>query len=136
MEEKEQTINIASRIPLNLFAELCNEIKDIGQTKSEFIKEAIEDKLLNYNKELIEAEIKYLEKKVSILKAKKVQAKTKKKEMDKLSESEIQFLKESKDILIKNPTFIKGRINLYKNLFGKYYKIGEQEFWELMDKVE
>ncbi len=136
MEEKEQTMMLGTRISIILFAELCNEIKDIGQTKSEFIKEAIEEKLLNHNKELIAAEIKYLEHKISILKAKEVQAKTKKKDMNKPSKEEIEFLKESKDILIKDPTFISGRINLYKNLFGKYYKISEQNFWELLDKVE
>ena len=75
MTEKEQTMNMGTRIPVTLFAEVCNEINDTNQTKSEFVKEAIEEKLLNDNKELLEAEIKYMEKKIEILKVKKNQIK-------------------------------------------------------------
>ena len=45
MTEKEQTMNMGTRIPVTLFAEVCNEINDTNQTKSEFVKEAIEEKL-------------------------------------------------------------------------------------------
>ncbi len=134
--ETEQKAPVSARIPLDLFSSLYTEIKKTGQNRSEFVQEAIEEKLLNDNKELIEAEIKFLEKRIKILKVKLIQAKEKKSDLNKLSPEETKFLQESLDVLIQNPTFIKGRINLYKNTFSKYYKISEQEFWELLDKVE
>ncbi len=136
MEKEEQKAPVSARIPLELFSSLYTEIKKTGQSRSEFVQEAIEEKLLNDNRELIEAEIKYLEKRTEILKVKLTQAKEKKSDMNKLSEAEIDFLKAARDVLIENPTFIKGRINLYKNTFNKYYKISEQEFWELIDRIE
>jgi len=136
MEEKEQKMMLGTRIPLELFADLLREINDSGQNKSEFVKEAIEEKLINDNKELMIAEIKYMEKKIEILKNKVNQFKEKKKQMSSLSPLEMEHLKKSKEILIKDPSFIKGRISLYKNTFNKHYRISEQEFWELLDKVE
>lgn len=132
----EQKAPVSARIPLDLFSNLYTEIRKTGQNRSEFIQEAIEDKLLNDSKELIEAEIKFLEKRVEILKIKLKEAKEKKSDMNKLTDEEKDFLKESREVLGRDPTFIKGRINLYKNAFNKYYKISESEFWELMDSVE
>lgn len=136
MIEKDQTTPITARIPVTLFVELCNEIRETGQNKSEFVKEAVEEKLLYDNKEMLEAEIKYLEKKIVILKNKVKTFKEKKKSMKTLSPQEIEHLKRSKEVLSRDPTFIRGRINLYKNTFNKTYRISEQEFWELLDKVE
>ena len=135
-KNEEQSVPITARIPLGLFADLCSEIKDIHQTRSEFMKEAIEEKLISDNKELIESKIKYMEKEVEILKAKKDQIKERKKEVVKITQEEIDFLKETREILLKDPSFLWGRIKLYKNSFNKHYRISEENFWELLDKVD
>lgn len=137
MSQNEQKAPVSARVPLELFADLYTELKYTGQNRSQFIQEAIEEKLLNCNKELIEAEVKYLEKKIKILKKRAEQIKTKKQKIKEQSKEEINFLKESREILGKNPNFIKGRIKLYKNLFNAYeLRITEQDFWEMLDKVE
>ncbi len=134
MEKEENTTPITARIPLDLFAEIMSEIKDTNQTRSEFIKEAIEEKILNDNKEFMEAEIKCMEKKVEILKNKVKTFKKKKKNLNEPTAAEIDFLKQSLIILEENPHFIKGRISLYKNTFNKHMRLSEQEFWELMNR--
>ena len=135
MVEREQTMSISGRIPIILFSELCTEINHTHQTRSEFIKEAIEEKLLNENKEVLEAEIRYMEKKLEALRSKKEQIKVKKKDMNKIPSGEIPFLKETKKVLEQDPLFLKGRISLYKNKFKKNYRISEQEFLELVESV-
>ena len=135
-EEKEQSVPISARVPLNLFVDIHKELKETKQTISEFLKEAAEEKLLNDNGEALDSEIKYMEKKIGVLKAKKEQIKFKEKDMDEIPSNEISFLRETKEILIESPTYIKGRINLYKNRFDKHYRISEQEFWELLEKAE
>ena len=136
MDKDEQKAPVSARIPISLFANLYTELKHTGQNRSEFIQEAIEEKLTNSDKELMLAEINYMEKKIEILKNKVKTVKEKKEDMNKLSKEEIKFLKESAEKLGKDPTFTKGRINLYKNLFNKHYAISEQEFWELLNKAE
>jgi len=136
MDEKNQKMVLSVRVPLTLFADMCLELEDTGQSRADFIKEAIEEKLCNDNKEILTAEIKYLEEKLAILKNKTIQVKEKEKNMKQMTEEELMFLKESKKIINENPVFLEGRINLYKNTFGKHYRISKEEFWDLMEKVK
>ena len=136
MDKDDQKAPVSARIPISLFANLYTELKYTGQNRSEFIQEAIEEKLTNSDKELMLAEIKYMEKKIEILKNKVEKFKEKKEDMNKLTEEEREFLKESAELLGKDPTFVKGRISLYKNLFNKHYPISESEFWDLLNKTE
>ena len=135
MIEKEDSITIASRIPLSLFAEVHAELRETGQTKSEFIKEAIESKLSEDNEKMLDLEIKMLESKLEILKNKKGRTKEKKQDLKKIPGEELPFLKQTKELLFKSPEYTKGRIKLYQNKFNKHYRVSEQEFWDLLDKV-
>jgi hypothetical protein len=42
----------------------------------------------------------------------------------------------TKEILETNPEFLEGRINLYKNTFGKLNSITKREFFELLYEAE
>lgn len=50
-----------------------------------------------------------------------------------LSFEEIEFFKETKNVLEKNPTYLKGRIGLYNIKFGKLI-LSEKTFLELVTK--
>lgn len=136
MEKPDQTIAINVRIPIELFAEMSKELSDIKLTRSEFVRDAIEEKLASDNRELMEQKIKYMEKELEVLKLKCNQIKTKRKEMEKIPVGEMEFLKETKILLEKDPTFLKGRIQLYKNRFNKQFRISQADFWDLLDKVK
>jgi len=135
MPEKDQTTSISARVPLDLFVEIRQEINETGQTMTEFMKDAAEEKLSNVNEQMLDSEIKMLESKLEILKNKKGRVKEKKQDLKKIPEEEIPFLKETKELLFKSPEYTKGRIKLYQNRFNKHYRVSEQEFWDLLDKV-
>lgn len=135
--EGEQTTPISARVPLTLLAEIHKELKETGKNMNEFINEAVRDKLYNEsNVELINKEIEYHQEIVKNLEGKKKQHIEKEKVFDKIPEKEISFLLETKELLEREPTFVHGRINLYKNKFGKHFKISPNDFFKLLNKAE
>ena len=135
--DKEQTNSISARFPLSLFVEMQKELRETKQNMSEFIIEAVKDKLFNESSpELLDKEIAYHESITEHLKKKKKHHNEKKKILLKIPEREIDFLIETYKILERDPTFCEGRINLYKNKFGKQYRISSNDFFELCSKAE
>ncbi len=131
----ELTTTIGTRINLNLLGEINQELKRTGKRMAAWIKEAVEEKLQNDNKEILDAEIKFLESKLGLLQKRKISMKEKEEDINKIPESEIPFLIQSKQILERDPIFVKGRIAKYKNDYHKTYKISEQDFYELMENA-
>jgi len=137
MIENEQTTPISARVPLTLLAEIHKELKESGINMNEFLNGAIKDKLYNsINIELINKEIAYHKEIVKNLESKKKENADKEKVFDKIPQKDMPFLLETKKLLDKDPTYILGRINLYKNKFGKQFKISPEEFFKLLDKAE
>ncbi len=136
MMEDEQTTPISARISLTLLSEIHKEIKDTGKSRSDFVEDAIKEKLFGESSsELLEKEIAYHESIVNNLKKKKQQHKEKEKVLSKIPEREISFLLETSKLLEENPTYCEGRINLYRNKFGKHYRISPNDFFELCYKA-
>ena len=69
--EDEQTTPISARISLTLLSEIHKEIKDTGKSRSDFVEDAIKEKLFGESSsELLEKEIAYHESIVNNLKKK------------------------------------------------------------------
>ncbi len=137
MMEKEQTNPISARFPFSLFIEMQKELRETNQNMSEYIIEAVKDKLFSESSpELLDKEIAYHESIVNNLKKKKEHHKEKKTTLLKIPKGEISFLIETQKLLEENPTFCEGRISLYKNKFGKHYRISPNDFFELCAKAE
>lgn len=135
--EKEQTNPISARFPLSLFVEMQKELRETTQNMSEYIIEAVKEKLFSESSaELLDKEIAYHESIVNNLKKKKEHHNEKKQILLKIPKIEIPFLIETQKLLEENPTFCEGRINLYKNKFGKHYRISPNDFFELCSKAE
>ncbi len=134
--EREQTIPISARIPLSLLAEVQKELKETKQNMNEFINESVKDKLYNnINLDLIEKQIELYKELINNLENKKKESVEKEKSFNEISKAEISFLLETKELLEKDPTYIQGRINLYKNKFGKHFRISINDFFKLLDKA-
>ena len=127
----ELTTTIGTRINLELLGDINLELKRTGKKMAQWIKEAVEEKLQNDNSEVLEAEIQFVKSKLSLLEKRKLSIKDKVDNLKQIPSSEIPFLLQTKKLLISDPTFIKGRINLYKNKFSKTYKISDQDFYDL-----
>jgi len=133
--DSEPTAIIHARISQSIFAEICSEINGSKRSLSDWLKEAVDEKLLSENKDKLEREIAIKEEELQILKKKKELFREKEKDIQKISDTEISFLLETKRVVEQDFTFIKGRINLYRNKFGKAYKISEQEFMQLLNSA-
>ncbi len=134
--EKEQTSNIGTRIPQSIFGDIIQEINGTDMNLSKWLREAVEEKLTNDNKEKLDIEIKYHEDILNSLKKRKDLFKEKEKDFSKIPAGEVSFLLETGKILEKDFSFIKGRINLYKNRFNKSYRISEQDFMKLINQAQ
>lgn len=134
--EKEQTIMVGTRIPTLLYSEIQKEIKETGQNMSEFLAEAAKEKIFNQDKEKLEIEISGLKKQLTFLEKKKETFVEKENNFKKIPENEISFLLECLEKLKENPTFVVGRIQLYKNKFNKFYRISPDEFFQLCYAAE
>jgi len=101
------------------------EVEQRGMNLSEFVREKLDeafgstDFIAEKEKELKEQ----LKKLKNIKKEAKIEQKT--------SEKEEQFFKETREILKKDPSFMQGRWNFYKNTFHK--SISLDKFRELID---
>jgi len=135
--KEEQTTSISTRIPLNLLTEIHMELKNTDKSRSQFVAEAIKDKLFSESsEELINKEIALYEAKINNLKQKLEHHKQKEKTFLKIPEKEVSFLIETKKILEQNPTFAMGRVSLYKNKFGKHYRMSPDDLFRLCYKAE
>lgn len=132
---QELTAPVAARIPLSLLADIHNELQESNKNMSQFIQEALEEKLTNNNKEFLDAEILKKETELKILREKRETVAQIKKDIFQVPKEEIPFLLETKKIVDRDPTFITGRIQLYKNKFRKRHRISEQDFLLMMDNA-
>ena len=135
--DKEITTTIAARIPLSLLGEIHKDLKETGKSMSDFVEESVRERLYsNCNIELVNQEISHHKAIIDSLEKKKKDHSEKEKTLLKIPKNEVSFLIESKEVLEKNPTFCEGRINLYKNRFGKHYRISSEDFFALCYKAE
>ena len=96
---------------------LIKRLKENGLNLSSWAKEMIKNNLsdvlsLEQRKEALIKEINKISKDIELLQKYEVKEQP-------LTNKEINFFKESKRILEKNPEFLNGRINLYNNTFLK-----------------
>ena len=112
---------------LNLFLETK------GISVSNFVREAIDEKLTKDNPEYLSQKEKELVLEIEKIRKQKKFLRNRKKE--KISEEEKKFLTESKEIISKNPAYIEGRLKKYINDFNKS-KISKQEFSKLIEEAE
>lgn len=85
--------------------------------------------------EEIDKNIKNLQEQIERLKLRKIMANRKIEERKNISENEIDFLLETKEIIERDPEYLDGRIGLYLNKFGKPFKISRKEFYDLLERV-
>ncbi len=126
---------VSTRVSQEVVGMIIQEINGTKKSMAEWVREAIEEKLTNDNKDKIDQEIKHHEEALESLRKKKESFTEKEKTFSKIPEKEISFLIETKKIIDEDFTFIQGRINLYKNKFHKGFKISEQDFIELLNKA-
>ena len=107
-----------------------------GLDKSEYIRQAIEEKLINDNPKLLKKRKKELQEELEKIEKQEEIFKQKNNESTNLTDNEIKFLIESKEKVERNPNFLDGRINLFINDFGKTYKLSRKDFYKLMDEAE
>ena len=134
--EKEATTSISARIPTLEFHEIMMEIRDTKKTISEWIQEAINEKLNNESEHMTELNLQYHKSIIESLEQKKENSAQKKQDLIKLPLNEMVHLKNDKKFLFENPHFITGRISKYRNEFRKKYRISEQDYYQLMDLAE
>jgi len=103
---------------------------------NQFLTEAIRDKLSSENEAVLDAEILRVETELELLKSRKKSVREKKENLENIPKHELPFLLETKKIIERDPTYLRGRIQLYKNKFSKHFRISEQEFLILLDNVE
>jgi len=132
----EPTTIVSARISQTLLLEIHQEIRETGKKLNEFITEAIEEKLLSDNSDFLKAEINKRGRELDVLKKRLETISEKKKNINHIPSQEISFLIETKRIIERDPTFLSGRIRLYKNRFAKHYRMSEQEFLTLLDNAE
>ena len=115
-------------------ARLVDERSKEGLNFSEFVNQQILLGLgdLQYLKI---GEQEYLNKLASIRKQIAIAEKYQKQKVSqhKITEAEKQFFKDSKQILAKDPAFLAGRIDYYKNTIGK--NITREELLRRIDKL-
>ena len=107
-----------------------------GLGKSQYIRKAIEEKLLNDNPKLLKKRRKELQEEIEKIDKQIKLFEQKKQESTNLTEKETQFLIESKQKIERNPNFLDGQISLFLNNFGKPCKISRKDFYKLMDEAE
>lgn len=134
MPEDNQTTPMSVRVKVSTLLEMNKEIEGTNKTLPDFVREAIEEKLTNDNKEILEQELKKAEWIVKALKNKKKNFVEKEKIIQRIPEKEISFFLDTKKVIEQNPQFIQGRINLYKNKFNKnHLRISIQEFLQMIE---
>ncbi len=110
------------------------QIRELGINLSEWVRERIDQDLSDIprTKKMID-DYKF---KVEILEARLNSAKQKTEDKKKIPKAELKFLLDCSEAIETNPAFIQGRINLYINRFGKFYKISKKEFMDLLFEAE
>jgi len=116
--------------PVSLPLEL-NEIADkFIDNFSEYVQDCIKrDFTKEYLQKLNEIDLEKIKKRKKIMKELMNDKKTIK--LVNLPEKEKLFFEETREILKRDPTFLQGRWNFYKNTFGKTISI--KKFRELVD---
>ena len=120
----------------NEHLDLTLACKGRGVDKSEFIREAVFEKLQRENggylkkqeKELLES-LEQNRKQQELLGKKKTDRK-------KIPKKELLWLLETKEMIERSPEFVDGRLNLYTNKFPKPYKTTKQDLFKLMEEAE
>jgi len=120
-----------------------NIVKELGSgfNFSHWVDKKIQEELggletLYMEKEKKEKEIKNIDNRIALFEKYTKEKEEKVQELkETISDTEKRFLKESKKILKRDPTFLDGRINLYKNEFGKR-SISKTDFLELLEVIE
>lgn len=123
-------------ISIRISSDLLIGIRQSGQTNSDFIREAIQEKLEKENLDIINEEIEGRQREIKNLEKRKKLLVQKQKETKDISMEEIAFLLEAKEKISKNPLFLDGQHSRYCNLFPKPYKISKQDFIKLLDEAE
>ena len=108
-----KTTTITVRIRLDQAIEIEHRKMNV----SEFLRERLDEEF--GSNDFIKQKEKELTEQLKKIK----QIKKQKAKVEKIPEKEKIFFKETKEVLKKNPGFLQGRINLYKNLFGKTISI-------------
>lgn len=130
-------VYIGFRIPheemfaLSKYLSLNTQIK-----QSDVLREALSNFLQQQDKDYLDKKIQEYNIILKKLEEEKKIMNLKNKNIQKLSKAEIEFLKESKDIIEKNPFYIEGRIESYINTFKKPYKLTKQDFFKLLIEAE
>lgn len=123
---EDKTIPVSAR----LTQEQVLAIKLTGETSSDFVRKAVDERLISQDSDFIKKKIKELKENIKILEKRQKEIESKEKEKNILTEKEIRFFIESDEILKRKPEVLDGRINLYTNLFMKTYTLSRKEFLE------
>ncbi len=139
MEDNEDNLrnnSIQARLTNDEILEINLFCKNTGMKRSNFLRDAIKEKLQNDNPKYLTKRKKELQEELERIKKQEKFFEQKTQESTNFTKAEIQFLIESKEKIEKNPNFLDGCINKFINDFGKPYKISRNDFYKLMDEVE
>lgn len=116
--------------------DLILSAKNSGSTISDYIREAVREKMSRENGSYLEKRKKELLQELEEIKQQQNLLDKKDEEKKNLPEIEINFLIEAKRRIERNPQFLEGLINKYMNEFGKVYKVSRKDFYELIAEAE
>jgi len=118
---------------IRLEEEELSTIKSLGINFSEWVSEKIKEELMN--PEMLKNKIKEMEEKLKKMRKTHQNLTTSYIHVYTENKGEIEFLKETKNVLDKHPEYLEGRINLFCNKFAKIVKPTRKQFIELMNNV-
>jgi len=113
-----------------------SSIKDLNINLSEWVRDKIDEELISLQE--IKVSIKNTQKKLQKLKEIEkniIQCNTENEELFGINDRNRRFLLETKVLLKKDPTFLEGRIQLFKNRFGITRNITKRSFLELLKEL-
>ena len=125
----ESTFSVTRSIKIS--PEQQRKVSVAGINLSEFVRNKLDEELTDDR--LIENRISYHEEELKLWKERRERHEQRTRRLFDLSDSEIKFLVQSKELLDSRPEFIDGRIQLYRNRFGKHFPVSVSEFQNLME---
>lgn len=111
-------------------------IRNSGIERSDFIRQAIQEKLEKEDDDFINKQIRIKKEELERLETYKKLMKEKELIKSNIPKGELPWLIETKKMIQNRPEYINGRLRLYLKQFSKSYKLTKKEFLELLQEAE
>lgn len=111
-------------------------ISKSGQNKTDFIREAINEKIVREDKEFLNKQIRIKKEEIEKLENFKKIIQEKEEHKANIPSNELTWLLKTREIILQRPEFVVGRLKLYLNTFPKTFKVSQKEFLELLQEAE